>query len=124
MKIRYFITDSTNYGSLIIGNLNPQTMLLLLGMICLKETDKLKIVQFFTKEFHFTVEVENIEFVKLNTDNKYPYTYYNLIDEGIIDKNGYLYANISDIRNYFCSKESIAMLHSINWKNIQKGNFS
>lgn len=124
MKFRYFITDNTNHGSLIIGNLNPQTMLLLLGMVSLKETDKSKIINFFVQEFRFSVEATSIEFSKLNTDDKYPYTYYNLIDERIADENGYLYANILDIRNYFCAEDSKAMLHSIDWKNIQKRNFS
>lgn len=124
MKFRYFITDNTNNGSLIIGNLNPQTMLLLLGMISLNEIGKSKIINFFVQQFQFSVEAANIEFSKLNTDDKYPYTYYNLIDECVADENGYLYANISDIQNNFCANDSKAMLHSIDWENIQKGNFS
>lgn len=124
MKFRYFITDKSNIGTLIIGDVNPQTMLLLLGMVCLKENDKLKIIQYFIKEFHFSVEAENIEFIKLNTDDRYPYTYYNLVDEGVADENGYLYANISDIKKHFGSNDSVAMLKSIDWKNIQKRNFS
>lgn len=123
MKFRYFITDNTNCGSLIVGNLNPQTMLLLLGMVCVNQADKSKVIDFFVQEFQFWVEAEEIHFVKLNTDEKYPYTYYNLIEEGVADKEGYLYANISDIRNYFYNKDSITMLNSIDWKNIQKSNF-
>lgn len=99
-------------------------MLLLLGMVSLKETDKSKIINLFVQEFRFTVEATSIEFSKLNTDDKYPYTYYNLIDERVADENGYLYANILDIRNCFCTEDSKAMLHSIDWKNIQKRNFS
>lgn len=74
MKFRYFITDNTNNGSLIIGNLNPQTMLLLLGMISLNEIEKSKIINFFVQQFQFSVEAASIEFSKLNTDDKYPYT--------------------------------------------------
>ncbi len=124
MNFRYFITDNTNCGSLIIGNLNPQTMLLLLGMVCLMETDKLKMIDFLVQEFQFSVEATNIEFSELNTDDRYPYTYYNLIDERVADENGYLYANILEVRNYFCDEDSKAMLYSIDWKNIQKRNFS
>ena len=123
MDFRYFITDNTNCGSLIVGNLNPQTMLLLLGMVCVKQTDKSKVIDFFVQEFQFWIEAEEIQFVKLNTDEKYPYTYYNLIEEGVADKNSYLYANISDVRDYFCNKDSITMLNSIDWKNIQKRDF-
>ncbi|MDE6706856.1 MAG: hypothetical protein K2K06_02325, partial [Oscillospiraceae bacterium] len=67
MNFRYFITDNTNYGSLIVGNLNPQTMLLLLGMVCIKQVDKYKVIDFFVQEFQFGVEAEEIQFVKLNT---------------------------------------------------------
>lgn len=124
MKFRYFITDNTNCGSLIIGNLNPQEMLLLLGIMCVKQADKPEIINFFVQEFQFSVEVEDIQFVKLNTDDKYPYTYYNLIDEHVADEDGYFCANISDVRDYFCNKDSIIMLNSIDWKNIKKRKFN
>lgn len=124
MKFRYFVTDNTNYGSLIIGNLNPQETLLLIGMMCVKQADKTKIINFFVQEFQFSVEVEDIQFVKLNTDDKYPYTYYNLIDEHVADEDGYFYANILDIQNYFFDTDSEDMLRSINWENIKKRKFN
>lgn len=124
MKFRYFVTDNTNCGSLIIGNLNPQETLLLIGMMCVKQANKTKIINFFVQEFQFSVEVEDIQFVKLNTDDKYPYTYYNLIDEHVADEDGYFYANILDIQNYFFDTDSEDMLRSINWENIKKRKFN
>ena len=124
MKFRYFITDNSHVGTLIIGKLNPRTMLLLLGMKSSINTDKLDIVNFFIREFQFIIETENIEFIQLNTDDRFPYTYYNLIDEHAADKDGYFYANISDIKNHFENNGCSDMLKSIDWINFKKSNFS
>ncbi len=114
MNFRYFITDKSNKGSLIVGELNPNEMLLLFGKVCIEKANKSEILDYFINRFHFSVEAENIDFVELNTDDRFPYTYYNLIDEpSLIDKTGYFYANISDIRNYFSDRDCVSMLRSI-----------
>jgi hypothetical protein len=115
MKFRYFITDNSNKGSLIIGKLNPNEMLLILGKTCVEQTNISEICSWFAEKFHFSVEVENLDFVTLNTDDRFPYTYYNLlVERTATDKTGYFYANVSDIQDYFSDKECISMLRSIN----------
>lgn len=110
MKFRYFITDNTNCDSLIVGSLNPQTMLLLLGMVCKKQSDKSEVVDFFVQEFQFLIEAKEIDFVKLNTDKKYLYTYYNLIDEYVADdEDGYFYTNVDAFAEH--DKETPSVEH-------------
>ncbi len=124
MEFRYFITDESNLGSLIIGKLNPDEMFLLLGKACIEKLNKSEIIDFFVQEFHFCIEASNIGFVQLNTDEKFPYTYYNLVYEHLADKSGYFYANISEIKNCFDKSDCKYMLRSINVADFKKCNFS
>ncbi|MGN0642268.1 MAG: hypothetical protein ACI4JJ_03905 [Huintestinicola sp.] len=124
MQFRYFITDKTNVGSLIIGGINPNEMFLLLSKFAVNNFSKSEIIDFFADDFNFFIEAEDIGFVQLNTDEHYPYTYYNLVNERVADKYGYLYANISEIRNCFTDNDCITMLNSIDLFNFKKSYFS
>ncbi len=115
---RYFITDKSNIGYLIIGKNNPKEMLIILGHLSLNTSDISEIVSKLVIRFNFTVEKKELSFARLNTDDETPYTYYNILEDGICPNDGYSYANIVDIRKHFKSKKSKAMLKSLRIKSV------
>lgn len=111
MITRYFITDETNIGTLISGQIMPKEMILILGKKIYEHKNISDIISFMIEKFYFKIEAENISFIDLNS-GKYPYTFYDLISEGICDPDGYSYANISEIKKHFLGCEK--MLSSLN----------
>lgn len=123
MRFRYFITDNLNIGSLIEGEYNAKKMLLLLGHI-IKTYDNtlsyLEIVNIITSKYDFILIKENLEFITLNISIETPYTFFHIIDDGFMDEDGYLYANINEISEYFSNSETTKMLKSITYFNSEK----
>ena len=108
---RYFITDESNIGTLISGQLMPKEMILILGKTIYENRSISNIITFLKEQFYFQIEAEGISFKELNS-GKYPYTYYDLISEGVCDPSGYSYSNIHEIKKYFKGCEK--MLSSLN----------
>ena len=100
-KQRYFITDDSHIGKLMVGAINPQEMFLLIGKWTVNNKNVTQICDTLEKNYLFECEADNISFTRLNTDDTYPYTYYDLITERIAEKDGYLYSNISEIKKYY-----------------------
>ena len=124
MTYRYYITDNSNVGNLMIGKVNPQEMLLLLGKLIVADKAVSEITAILEADFKFEMQAKNLLFSVLNTDDEFPYTYYDLINEGVPDTEGYLYSNICSIKEYFSDNDCIEMLRSINFDDIAKNYFS
>ena len=121
---RYFITDNSNVGNLVIGSINPQEMILILGKLAVTNNKISEITSFLETEFKFESQAKNLLFSVLNTDDSFPYTYYDLINERISDREGYLYSNIYSIKEYFLNADCVEMLLSIDFNDIAKNYFS
>lgn len=123
-KQRYFITDDSHIGKLMVGAINPQEMLLIIGKMVFEDKEITQICDFLEKHYFFECEADGISFTKLNTDDTYPYTYYDLITERVAEKDGYLYSNISEIKKYYTESGSVDMLLSLDFDNITHRYFS
>ncbi|SDA31052.1 hypothetical protein SAMN02910447_03322 [Ruminococcus sp. YE71] len=123
MKHRYFVTDDTHIGDLIIGELNSQEMLILLGKLAVENQVVSEITSLLVSKFGFIIEGTNLSFSQINSDDLYPYTYYDLISERVNERDGYLYSNICKIKEYYAGVECEEMLRSIDLDNILKNDF-
>ena len=123
MKFRYFITDNSHIGTLIMGNIAPEIMLIYLGKLLFEGYTISRIVNTLVSEYRFIIESENLSFKKLNTDPEYAYTYYDLISEGVSEKDSYLYCNTKKIKQHFSDSQCKKMLKSIDLISLKKDYF-
>ena len=122
-EYRYFITDETNTGTLIsCSNTDGKTMLIILGKLLAenKNNDVNTVVKVLCQKYSATVIEEKLFYVDLNSSPNTPYTYYHLIeDDGYCTEDGYMYANLNEIANYFKGKVVDHVLSSIDTKREQ-----
>lgn len=123
-KQRYFITDDSHIGKLMVGAINPQEMLLIIGKMVFENKGITQICDFLETHYFFECEADGISFAELNTDDTYPYTYYDLITERVAEEEGYLYSNITEIKKYYTESGSVDILLSLDFDNITHRYFS
>lgn len=118
---RYFITDDHLTGTMVAGRLDPGTVLLLLGALCLDGADAPGAARVLSDRFRFSVEAEGLTFAKLNEYIRYPYGCGDLVklDESVVGAL-YQYSNVLDVKRKFSGKDAEAMLRSLDLDRIEK----
>lgn len=118
---RYFITDDHLMGTMVASRLDPGTMLLLLGALCLDGIDISGIVRVLSERFRVSVEAEGLTFVELNEHIRYPYGCGDLVrlDESVVGAF-YQYSNVLDVKRKFSGADAEAMLRSLDLDRIEK----
>lgn len=85
-EYRYFITDESCTGALVKSNvINGNAMLLLVGHIITTQDNVTvkNVTDVLITDYGFEILKEKIDKVTLNTSDETPYTYYDLLDEGV-----------------------------------------